>query len=72
MKIIFAGTIFTVGNMVLAASLRGAGDMITPMISNLVANAVNLFGNWVLIHGKLGFPRLEVAGAALATSFSRL
>ena len=72
MKIIFAGTVFTVGNMVLAASLRGAGDMITPMISNLAANAVNLFGNWVLIHGKLGFPRLEVAGAALATSFSRL
>ncbi len=72
MKIIFAGTVFTVGNMVLAASLRGAGDMITPMISNLAANAVNLFGNWVLINGKLGFPRLEVAGAALATSFSRL
>lgn len=72
MKIIIAGTIFTVGNMVLAASLRGVGDMITPMISNIVANIINIFMNWVLINGKLGFPRLEVAGAAIATSFSRL
>jgi putative MATE family efflux protein len=72
MRIIFADTVFTVGNMVLAASLRGAGDMVTPMISNMVANVVNLFGNWVLINGNLGFPRLEVAGAALATSLSRL
>ncbi len=72
MQIIMAGTIFTVGNMVLAASLRGAGDMVTPMISNMVANIVNLFGNWVLINGKLGFPRWEVAGAAVATSLSRM
>ncbi|QQY80230.1 putative MATE family efflux protein [Keratinibaculum paraultunense] len=72
MKIIIAGTVFTVGNMVLAASLRGVGDMITPMISNIVANIINIFMNWVLINGKLGFPRLEVAGAAIATSFSRL
>lgn len=72
MKIIIAGTIFTVGNMVLAASLRGVGDMVTPMISNIVANIINIFMNWVLINGKLGFPRLEVAGAAIATSFSRL
>jgi len=72
MKIVIAGTVFTVGNMVLAASLRGVGDMITPMISNIVANIINIFMNWVLINGKLGFPRLEVAGAAIATSFSRL
>ena len=69
MKIVIAGTVFTVGNMVLAASLRGVGDMITPMISNIVANIINIFMNWVLINGKLGFPRLEVAGAAIATSF---
>lgn len=72
MKIVIAGTVFTVGNMVLAASLRGVGDMVTPMISNIVANIINIFMNWVLINGKLGFPRLEVAGAAIATSFSRL
>ncbi|NLG86599.1 MAG: MATE family efflux transporter [Firmicutes bacterium] len=72
MQIIMAGTVFTIGNMVLAASLRGAGDMVTPMISNMVANVVNLFGNWVLINGMLGFPRWEVAGAAVATSLSRM
>ena len=31
-----------------------------------------MFGNWVLIYGKLGFPRLEVAGAAISTVVSRL
>jgi putative MATE family efflux protein len=72
MKIVIAGTVFTVGNMVLAASLRGVGDMVTPMISNIAANVINIFMNWVLINGKFGFPRLEVAGAAVATSFSRL
>lgn len=71
LKIVIAGTVFTVGNMVLAASLRGVGDMVTPMISNIIANVVNIFMNWVLINGKFGFPRWEVAGAAVATSFSR-
>jgi len=35
------------------------------------ANLVNLAGNWALIFGHLGLPRLGLAGAALATSLSR-
>jgi len=49
------------------AALRGVGDTKTPMIYNTVANAVNIVFNYLLIYGKLGFPRMGVAGASLAT-----
>jgi len=37
------------------------------LVAALVALAINTFGNWVLIFGHLGFPRLGIAGAAVAT-----
>jgi putative MATE family efflux protein len=42
------------------------------MKANLIANIVNVMGNYILIYGKLGFPRLGVLGAALATNISRI
>ena len=41
------------------------------MYVNAVANILNVFLNWMLIWGNLGAPRMEEAGAALATSISR-
>ncbi len=55
----------------LTAALRGAGDTTTPMTVNIVANLVNVVGNYLLIYGHLGLPRLEVKGAAIATTISR-
>ena len=52
---------------VVTASLRGVGDSRTAMIYNLTANVVNVIFNYLLIYGNFGFPRLEVAGAAIAT-----
>ena len=52
---------------VVTASLRGVGDSRTAMIYNLTANIVNVIFNYLLIYGHFGFPRLEVAGAAIAT-----
>ncbi|MDR0324919.1 MAG: MATE family efflux transporter [Oscillospiraceae bacterium] len=49
------------------AALRGAGNTRAAMVYNLVANAVSLIGNVLLIEGRFGFPRMEVAGASLAT-----
>lgn len=49
------------------AVLRGIGDTKTPLIYNTLANVVNLIFNYLLIYGKFGFPRMEVAGASLAT-----
>lgn len=57
--------------MSITAALRGAGDARTPLFYNVLANVLNVFLNWVMITGKLGFPRLEVKGAAIATIISQ-
>lgn len=37
-----------------------------------VAVIVNLIGNWVLVFGNLGFPRMGIAGSGIATSSASL
>lgn len=49
------------------ASLRGAGNTRSTFYNNTVANVVNVMLNYCLISGNFGFPRMEVAGASLAT-----
>ena len=49
------------------ASLRGAGNTRTTFVNNAVANIVNVALNYCLINGNLGFPKMGVAGASLAT-----
>ena len=39
------------------------------MRTNVTSNVVNMIGNYLLIQGNLGFPRLGITGAALATVF---
>ena len=51
---------------------RGCGNTRISMKINLTANAVNIVFNYLLIGGNLGFPRLEVAGAAIATVFGNV
>jgi MATE family multidrug resistance protein len=46
---------------------RGVGDTKTPMKISIFISALNILLDYGLIFGKLGLPRLEVAGAALAT-----
>lgn len=41
-------------------------------VVSLVANAFNVLANYTLIFGKFGFPRLELAGAAIGTLASML
>src|SRR3984893_1405673 len=42
------------------------------MITLLTANLVNLGGNWMLVLGHLGAPRLGAEGSGWATCFSRI
>ena len=54
-----------------ASTLREVGQTRVPMVASCIAVTLNLFGNWVLIFGKLGFPELGIIGAAIATVISR-
>ena len=54
-----------------ASTLRECGETKVPMVAGSVAVGVNLALNYVLIFGKLGFPKLGVVGAAIATVISR-
>lgn len=69
LSIIMGGIIFNVIQMSVNAAQRGSGNTKITMRTNLVSNTINIFGNWVLIGGHLGFPALGVRGAALATVF---
>lgn len=51
----------------ITATLRGVGSSKTAMMYNMVANVVNVIFNYILIYGNFGAPRMEVAGASLAT-----
>lgn len=61
------GLVFVAVSMAVTAALRGVGETKISMIYNIVANVVNVFFNYCFIYGNLGFPRMEVAGASLAT-----
>lgn len=43
-----------------------------PMYATLIANILNIFLNYILIFGKLGFPQLGIVGAAYGTLISRI
>ena len=50
----------------------GIQDTSMPMWIILVANIINVLGNWLLIFGHFGFPEMGLVGAGLATLLSRL
>ena len=72
LTIILAGISGLSFMVIISATLRGAGDTKSPMLMALIANAINIFLDYVLIYGKLGFPEMGVKGAAYATVFSRI
>ncbi|WP_022749366.1 MATE family efflux transporter [Lachnobacterium bovis] len=61
---------FAIGQ-VYSGTLRECGETLTPMKAGIVAIVVNLIGNYLLIYGKFGLPKLGVVGAATATVISR-
>lgn len=54
-----------------ASTLRETGETALPMRAGILAVLVNLTFNYLLIYGNVGFPKMGVRGAALATILSR-
>ena len=54
-------------SMCICAAQRGIGKTKITMWVNVGSNLINVFFNYCLIGGHLGFPRLEVRGAAIAS-----
>lgn len=52
--------------------LRSVGKVKIPLFCSIIAFFINVFANWVFIFGKLGAPRMEIAGAALGTLIARI
>ena len=55
----------------ISSSLRETGEVHVPLIISVTATLVNTIGNYILIYGHFGAPRLEVTGAAVATIIAR-
>ena len=54
------------------AIIRSYGYTKICMYVTLAMNVINVCGNYILIYGKFGAPRLGVEGAAISTTFSRI
>jgi len=70
MKIIFLGIPFAFAGFVFSFSMRAMGDMMMPVKVNLITIILNAILDPLLIFGIGIFPKLGVAGAAIATVIS--
>ena len=71
MKIWYFGMVFVVVPMVGNNAIRATGDTKTPAIIMMAAALLNIILDPLLIFGIGPFPRLEIAGAAIATVIAR-
>ncbi len=72
LKIMIFSTVFVFLFSASKQLLDGMGRTKIGMYITLGGLALNVFLNWVLIYGNLGFPRMEIEGTAIATTVSRV
>ena len=72
MAITYLGIAFMVIPTISINAIRATGDTVTPSAIMVVAALVNVVLDPIMIYGLFGFPRLEVAGAALASVIGRI
>jgi putative MATE family efflux protein len=72
MRLSMVTTLLAAVSFGLSATLRGAGDMRSPMFANAVANVANVLLLYMFINGRFGMPAMGVAGAAVGASLARL
>jgi len=71
MIIWYPGMLFVIIPMMGNHAIRATGDTLYPGMIMVVGSMTNLILDPLLIFGLLGFPRMELAGAALATVIAR-
>ncbi len=69
-KILLWGSVFMFVMIGAGSILRGEGDMKTPVKYMIISSIINVLLGPVLIYGLFGFPRMTVAGAAIALNIS--
>lgn len=72
MRLLFASSILLAVSLTLEHGLRASRDTRTPMRIAVIVTVVKTVLNVLLIFGLLGFPRLELVGAGLATLLSQV
>ncbi len=72
LSIMLWGLPFFALTQVFSSSLRETGSSVKPMIAGVTSVVVDIVGNALLIFGYLGFPKMGVSGAAIATVLSRV
>ena len=70
--IVGISTVFALGFNVLKQFTDGICRPMISMTLLMLGNIFNIFGNWVLIYGKLGFPEMGLTGAGISTLVSRV
>lgn len=58
--------------LILGNVYRGLGDTVTPLLVMIGVNVIHLGGDWLLIFGNAGFPRLGLPGGATALVASQI
>ena len=72
LKIVSWSYIFTAVSFIFQVVLRSTDSPRLPVYSCAMALVINIFFNWILIFGHLGFPEMGIKGAALATLIARV
>lgn len=71
-RIISYGHFFQIMTSFITAAFRGIGITKMPLLYNISGGALNVFLNYLLIYGHWGAPALREAGAAWATTISKM
>ncbi|HQO21213.1 MAG TPA: MATE family efflux transporter [Acidobacteriota bacterium] len=66
----FYGAVFALFNLAFAGFFNGIGQTKVRMIAAIILTSANILLNWLLIFGNLGFPKLGVQGAAIASTLA--
>lgn len=60
-------SIFSLLQITIEKTIQGTGNMLVPMIIQLVGAIINIILDPIMIFGKFGFPEMGIRGAAIAT-----